>query len=349
MNILVLGGTSFIGLHAVRRLAASGHRVSVFHRGRTNAVLPEGVRSLHGDRKELARYVAVFRGLEPDVVLDTLVMTERDAGEVVDVFTGLTKRLVVLSSGDVYRAYDRLRGADPGPPDPTPLTEDSPLRDKLYPYREQAGGTDSLMYHYDKILVERVVTAQPDVLPATVLRLPMVFGPHDYQHRLYPYLRRMDDGRPHILLPKEWADCRALRGYVEDMAEAIRLCVTKEEATNRIYHVGYQANDTEADWVERVAEVVGWEGEVIAVPNAELPEPLRSHDPFAQDWSVDSSRIRDELGYEELVPVEEALRRTVAWERANPPGGTDDRFDYAAEDEAVETVQRVGSTRGAAR
>lgn len=83
-------------------------------------------------------------------MLDTLALTEQDAKTVVETFTGLARRLVVLGSGDVYRAYDRLRGADPGPPDPTPLTEDSPLRDKLYPYRNAAESPDDVDYNYEK-------------------------------------------------------------------------------------------------------------------------------------------------------------------------------------------------------
>lgn len=336
MNILVLGGTQFIGAHAVRSLHEAGHQVTVFHRGRTEGDLPMGVQHLHGDRKELSHYRDDIERLAPDVVLDTLAMTEQDTRVVVETFCGLAGRLVVLSSGDVYRAYDRLRRADPGPPDPTPLTEDSPLRDKLYPYREASPSPEHRLHDYDKILVEQVAMGQPDALPATVLRLPMVFGPRDYQHRLFPYLKRMNDGRPYILLPEEWAACRALRGYVEDMAEAIRLCVTKEEAANCIYHVAYQDNFPEQSWLRLVADAAGWQGEIVTVPNDELPEPLRIPYDFSQDWSVDSTRIREELGYQEVVPVEEAMRRTAVWELANPPGEVpDDRFDYAAEDEAL--------------
>jgi nucleoside-diphosphate-sugar epimerase len=40
-----------------------------------------------------------------------------------------------------------------------------------------------------------------------------------------------------------------------------------------------------------------------------------------QDLVVHTERIREELGYREEVPFAEALRRTVAWERANPPAG----------------------------
>lgn len=339
MRVLILGGTCFIGPPAVQRLIELGHEVAVFHRGRTKAPLPAEVQSFYGDRTRLSDSLADFRAYKPDVVLDTLAMTEQDAQTVVETFTGLARRLVVLSSGDVYRAYDRLRGADPGPPDPTPLTEDSPLRDKFYPYRNYAVNPDDIDYNYDKILVERVVMAQPDILPETILRLPMVFGPRDEQHRLFSYIKRMDDDRPYILLPKEWAICRALRGYVEDMAEAIRLCVTEEKAANRIYHVGYEANYTEAAWIEHVANVTNWTGKTISVPNANLPERLRSRDAFAHDWSVDSSRIRKELGYREVVPLEEALRRTTVWERANPPKIDSSRFDYDAEDEVLTRVR----------
>ena len=336
MKILVLGGTNFFGAHAVRRLASKGHDVTVFHRGETEAALPENVRHLHGDRQNLADHTATFRNLKPDVVLDTLAMVEKDAEDVMRVFPGLAERLVVLSSGDVYRAYDRLTGKDPGPPDPTPLTEDSPLRDKLYHYRDSASGPDDRSHHYDKILVERAVMSRPDLLPATVLRLPMVFGPGDYQHRLFPYLKRMDDGRPHILLAANLAGLCALRGYVEDMAEAVALCVTRKKAANRIYHVAYPDNFTEARWLRLVAEAAGWRGDILQLPEEAFPENQRHGLDTRQDWSLDSSRIREELGYREVVPVKEALRRTVAWERAHPPDDIPaERFDYAAEDGAI--------------
>ena len=39
MNILVIGGTRFIGAHVVARLAEVGHTVTGFHRGKHNADL----------------------------------------------------------------------------------------------------------------------------------------------------------------------------------------------------------------------------------------------------------------------------------------------------------------------
>ena len=67
-----------------------------------------------------------------------------------------------------------------------------------------------------------------------------------------------------------------------------------------------------------------------------LPAHLVPTTDPSYDLVVDTGRIRRELGYEEVVPLDEALRRTVTWERANPPAEVDEtRFDYAAEDRAL--------------
>ena len=43
MRVLTIGGTGFIGQHIVRQMAEHGHDVTVYHRGRTTAVLPKVV------------------------------------------------------------------------------------------------------------------------------------------------------------------------------------------------------------------------------------------------------------------------------------------------------------------
>ncbi len=170
-------------------------------------------------------------------------------------------------------------------------------------------------------------------LPGTILRLPMVYGPGDYQHRLFSFLKRMDDMRPAILMDEAEAQWRWTHGYVENVADAIGLVVTNERAAGRIYNVGETFTFTMSEWVDKIGQVAGWQGRVVFVPRGRLPEPLRRDINAEQDMVVDSSRIRRELGYIERVDLEEALRRTVAWERANPPKEIDPKeFDYVAED-----------------
>ena len=87
----------------------------------------------------------------------------------------------------------------------------------------------------------------------------------------------MDDGRPAILLSEGHASWRGLRGYVEDISEAIALCVVSEQKAGRTYHVADKNNLTEADWVERIARAAGWNGKVVVLPDDRLPCHLK-HD-----------------------------------------------------------------------
>ena len=180
-------------------------------------------------------------------------------------------------------------------------------------------GKDAFATTYDKILVEQMVTGEPD-LESTVVRLPQVYGHGDYSHRTFEFLKRMDDGRPFILLPEALANYRASRGYVNDVAEAVALSAVSDKAAGRVYHVGDQDNLTETAWVTRIGRAAGWEGKVVLLPLERLPLPLQNKYGYdaRQDWSIDTSRIRHELGYSESTPSSVAMQRTVEWERTNP-------------------------------
>src|SRR3954451_25039930 len=105
MRILILGGTTLTGPYAVRRLHGFGHEVTVLHRGEHEADLPAGVRHVHGEFAHLPRETF---DPAPDVVVHMWAMTEMDAELFVNRFRSVASRAVVISSGDVYRAYGRL-------------------------------------------------------------------------------------------------------------------------------------------------------------------------------------------------------------------------------------------------
>lgn len=350
MRVLIVGGTGFIGPHVVRHLLDAGHHVAVLHRGVTEDDLPDNITHIHtgaiagepefvGWQQRLPQFASDLRAFAPDVALHMVAMREQDAVTVQTALRGLVRRLVLVSSQDVYRAYGRLIGTEPGAPDPVPLTEDAPLREKHYPYRQETprppDDPRQWMDDYDKIPIERLVLGDP-ALPGTVLRLPAVYGPGDKQHRTYDYLKRMDDNRPAILLPATAAAWRWTRGYVENVASAVALAATDDRAAGRVYNLGEPEALAEAEWVRAIGEAAGWHGEVLAIPPDQLPPSLAFDGNTAQDLLADSSRIRRELGYGERLPRDEALRRTIAWERSHPP--TDrppDAFDYAAEDRVI--------------
>jgi nucleoside-diphosphate-sugar epimerase len=104
VRVAVIGGRGFVGRATVAALGRRGHDA-----------LPVG----RGDRVPAV-----------DAIIHLALYSEADARAA----RGLGGRLVVASSGDVYRAYGQLVGLADGPAAPGPLDEEAPLRSQLYPY-----------------------------------------------------------------------------------------------------------------------------------------------------------------------------------------------------------------------
>jgi nucleoside-diphosphate-sugar epimerase len=235
LRVLVLGGTRFVGPFAVRRLAAEGHELAIFHRGETEPELPPTVKHFHGDFGRFGEHVATLRAFAPDVVVDLLPFVDK-AGHGAAHSADVAERAVVLSSGDVYRAFARLLGSEPGDPDPVPLSEASPLR--AGPSPDLAPDID-----YDNLEVERALcSGEP---PVTVLRLAVVYGPGDPYNRLGGYVRRMDDRREAIILEERVSPWRWSREYVENVAAAVAAVVADERSAGRVYNVAPKTTLTE--------------------------------------------------------------------------------------------------------
>lgn len=322
MRIMVLGGTRFIGLALVERLAHDGHEVAVVHRGSelggADAELPPGVEEFHADRARLDEASPDLVDWGAEAIVDMFAMTEASAHQALAALTGgSVRRWVVASSLDVYRAYDHLQRHEPGPPLEGALTEDSPLRRRLYPYRGSGRDAGFPIDDYEKIEVERAVLGWPEVEPV-VLRLPAVYGPRDVQHRLARDLERMDRGDETIELGADEAAWRFAMGYVEDIAQALALAATHGQARG-VYVVAEPETRTRLELLTALAEEAGWTGQFDVRPDEESTDaPID----FRQHMAADSSRLRRELGYAEQVPFREALRRTIEWERAQR-GGAD--------------------------
>jgi nucleoside-diphosphate-sugar epimerase len=327
MKILILGGTGLTGPFTTRYLVEQGHQVTIFHRGKHEVELPPSVNRILGERGKLDDFIGEFKQQVPDVVLDMLAFSRQDAEMLMRVFKGIAKRVVVPSSIDVYRVFGRLHGTEPGPVDPIPLTEEAPLREKLSIHQEE----------YEKRWVEEVVLSDAD-LPGTILRYPMIYGPND-GGRTFDLVKRMLDNRSVILLDEKVARWRWSRGYAQNVAWATALAVTHEQARNRIYNVAEPEGLSYLEWAQRVARAGDWTGRIVVVPPGRLEEGGN----YEHHWVVDTTRIRAELGYMEVVPQEEALRRTVEWQCANPLEKYDPKeFDYAAEDKVLAELGQAG-------
>jgi nucleoside-diphosphate-sugar epimerase len=170
------------------------------------------------------------------------------------------------------------------------LTEDSLLREQV------------LDAEYDKIGVEAALRELE--LPVTVLRLSGVHGPGDFQHRLWSYLKRMDDGRPVILLDEAMASWRWARVYVEDAAHATALAATNETAAGTTFNVAAATAAGETEWIAEIGHSVGWRGQIVSAPAALLPDYLRVRSSATRRLSARGRRCDERLlGNERTRPT----------------------------------------------
>jgi nucleoside-diphosphate-sugar epimerase len=306
VRVAVLGGTGFIGRHVTRWLVEAGADVTTIQRGRARDGLP-AARSLAADRTQPSTLAAALAAAEPEVLVDMIAYGGADMERLLATLPPSLQRLVVISSGDVYWTYGVFLGLGSGPAPTRPLDERSPLRQERYPYRGRAAGPEDLLYHYEKIAVEQAARAATKV-SVTILRLPMVYGPGDPQGRISGYLERLRASGGHFHLNAEEAAWRCTRGYVEDVAWAIRLAALDERGAGEIFNVGEVVALPELEWVREVAAAAGWPGQIVTDPEAPPSLPVNWGIPLV----VDTSRIREVLRYREPVGRQEGLRRATA-------------------------------------
>lgn len=283
MRVLIIGGTRFIGAHVARRFYEDGAEITVLHRGRSqNSVLP-AVRHVLDPAAgyPITRFSSEVTSTDWDVVVHMVLMGEDDANASCAAFAGRAGRLVMISSGDVYRAYGRLTRREPGLPDKTPLDEDAPKRTALFPYRGQEEQFGTFARDYEKILAERAL-AETSGLSWTVMRLPKVYGPEDNGDlgTVYGFSKRPD-----------W---RWTHGYVENVAAAIVLEATHAAAVQRAYNVGEHHTPTMDERLSRLPALGGLAAEP---PDFD----------YRQDMVLDTNRLRGELGFREVVDEAEAM------------------------------------------
>jgi nucleoside-diphosphate-sugar epimerase len=334
MDVLVIGGTGFIGPPIVNELSRRGHTVTVYHRGQREVEHAASVIHVHGDRRDYPRFRADLIRLAPEAVVDDIPMNTADARSVIEALRGRLVRSVHISSGDVY-----------APHQPIPIPEDAPTN----PPEAVELQVHGQKVPYSKVAVEAVIreAGAAGDYPAVILRLPAVYGPANPLAREWFFVRRVLDGRRRIAVPDGGLGLFH-RGYVDDIARAVALALESPRGVGRTYNVGHERVLTVWGIADLVAQVMGHQWEIVPVPAGSLPPT----NPYAAPYPIvyDLDRIRTELGFRESVSLEEGMRRTAAWLAEHPPSPetwplarylTHDPFDYAAEDEAIEAGQGV--------
>lgn len=333
MRALVIGGTGPTGHFIVNGLRARGYAVAILHTGSHEIPeIPTDVEHIHASPFEQDALVSAVDGRSFDLCIATYGRLRR----VAEVMAGRTERFFSVGGDPAYRGFMNPGLFQPAGL-PTPTAEDA---QRVTLESEDAKGW-------------RIVKTEDAVFEqhprATHFRYPTVYGPYQLLPREWCIVRRILDARPHVILPEDGLTLHHY-GYAENLAHAILLAVDQPEASaGEIFNCADEELLTLRQVVEIIADELDHSWEIVSMPwSLALPARPMVMQSLPTHRVLDLSKLKSRLGYEDLVPPRDAIRRTARWLVANPParGGQEevaltDPFDYEAEDRLVAAWKRA--------
>ena len=316
MSIAILGGTGFIGSAVAARLVERGVHPVVMARGQHPVDLPFGCIFEAANRMDADGLAAIFAAHKVHTVIDIYPLGLLNTSTVLQAMENIGGRYVPLSSVDVYSNYGGLLGREQPEIQQAPARESDPLRNFRHPYRgnphRPKGVDDALFDDYDKILVEDAALSNSH-FSTTVIRAPMIFGPGDKQRRFAWVVDAIHSGKP-IQVDERAANWPNSYGYVVDVAEAIVHAALAPQAAGQIYNVGQSIVRNPVQWLERFATVMNRTISIEITPpetRGLLWERAEASD-LRYPLTLDTSKIRAELGYAEPTSEQDALLAVIA-------------------------------------
>lgn len=324
MNVLVTGATGFTGGHLARHLRRAGHDVAVLVRpaslAKAHALQAGGIEIRPGDLIDAA---AVRRACANREVVFHIAATYREAGQSDAAYTRVNvdgtrhvlegalaagaKRVVHCSTGGVHGHIEH-----------PPANENAPL----------APGD---VYQRTKLQAEQLASrfGRERGLEVVVARPIGIYGPGDM--RFLKMFRGLARGRfPMLGSGRVFYHLT----YIDDLVRGFELCGTVAAAAGRTYILAGPRYTTLKELVDIVARTLG-----VAPPRVMLPVwpvwlagalteavcvPLRIEPPlyrrrvdfYRKSRAFDTTRARQELGYNPTVDLDTGIRLTADWYRA---------------------------------
>lgn len=229
MNILIIGGTYFLGRLLTIELCKY-HHLTLVNRG-TYSMKEYGVKEYHFDR----RHQESWHQLESqnfDVVIDLCAYQRNDVQIVLDALKNQIQHYILISTVDVYKHQTGL------------------YKDENHILEDRHLGGEVGEYIIHKILLEYEL--QKNQIPYTILRPGHIYGPYNYAPRESLYIQKVISDET-LWLPRETQASFQLT-YVEDVVKAIQLCI-HNKTYNQIYNIVEPTLHNYSDFYQTLKQV----------------------------------------------------------------------------------------------
>ena len=318
MKILVTGGAGFIGSNLVDILMEQDHEVTVLDNlsvGKVSniehhlesdrfhfvngSILDTSTLERLVRQVDLIYHLAAVVGVKYVVEdpLHAIITNVRGTENVLEMAFKYWVRTVIASSSEIY-----------GKSTEVPLDEDS---DRLL------GPTTVNRWSYSdaKAIDEYFALAYAHRgLPVSVVRYFNAYGPRvdpkGYGSVIAKFFTQALTGEP-LTVYDDGQQTRCFT-YVADSVEGTLRAAAARKAAGRVFNIGSSRETTINDLAEMILELTGSDSEITHLPYSSAYgtdfEETRRRMP-------DVARAREVLGFEAGTPLEQGLRRTLAWFR----------------------------------
>ena len=326
MDVLIIGGTRYMGRIVVERLLQRGDRVTVFSRGSTRPQWWNHVEHIQGDRTNRIGFRAKLKGKSFDAVIDTQAFQKEDVESAVETFEGNVGRYLMVSTGSVY-LDGKLDFSTHCPFKESDV--DWMSLDYTYPQGEDAYGVGKR--HCEKWLQENSRVSY------TIIRIPAVMGFDDPTGRMWWWVQRALDGRGVIIPLEDRAVFRTL--YSADAAENFVRAASAPSTANQIYHIAMQEIMTIESWTQMIWCAAGQQCTITYVPREIIHKhtcfkayapPLSRNIPYVHNLS----KAERDFGFR-TTPAEGWIQTTVDWYRDHYTGEDSTGYEYREEELAL--------------
>jgi 2'-hydroxyisoflavone reductase len=205
MNLLILGGTAFLGRHLVEIALEQGHTLTLFNRGRTNPTLFPQVETILGDRKLSLESIA---DRSWDIVIDTSGYHPRDVLASSDFLVPRVERYVFVSTISVYSDFTTPNGDENAAVARLDDPDSAEVNNETY---------GALKTHCEDI-VQEIYGSR-----SLIIRPGLIVGPHDPTDRFTYWPVRAQRGGEILApespqVPVQYIDVRDLAAWTLNVA-----------------------------------------------------------------------------------------------------------------------------------
>ncbi len=297
MQVLIFGGTRFMGRYAIQAMLAAGHEVTVVNRGSRP---PEsGVTTLACDRS-LPDALDVLADRHVDVVIDFSAYASQWVAQAGARLAGRIGRYIFISSCSVYSESQNF-----------PITEDMPVGP---PHLHVAYAAEKI--RSEKLLVE---FSRNGAFQTVACRLPFVLGPENYEDRESFIFSRLHAGQPILLT--NGGNALYSFVYAGDVAQALLALMGADARVDRqAFNIVLPEATTARGFAEACAAVAGLPADLRTVPLAELGYTIQDFDlrnlsfPFPHfHFYASADKLRRLTGFEACTSLPDILHRYHRW------------------------------------